>query len=49
VAASRFDPKPAAERLGCGTSQLVKFLKKEPRALAQVNEARRQLDLHRLQ
>ena len=49
VAASGFDPKLAAEKLGCGTSQLVKFLKKEPRALAQVNEARRQRSEHPLQ
>ncbi len=39
---SEFDPKPAGERLGCTASQLVKFLKKEPRALQQINAARSQ-------
>ncbi len=35
------DVKAAAEVLGCTASQLVKFLKEEPRALALVNEHRR--------
>ena len=42
LADCRMDAKAAAERLECGISQLVKFLKKEPRALAQVNAARRE-------
>ena len=33
LAAADFDPKPAAGALGCSVSQLVKLLKKEPRAL----------------
>jgi hypothetical protein len=49
LAESRFDPKPAAARLRCSASQLIKFLKTEPRALTQVNEARRLQDLHALQ
>ena len=44
-----FDLKPASAFLGCSTSQLVKFLKVEPRALQQVNERRTQLGLHQLQ
>jgi hypothetical protein len=44
----RFDPKPAGERLGCTASQIVKFLKKEPRAMLQVNQARTELGLHPL-
>lgn len=36
----------AAEQLGCTHSQLVKFLKLEPRGLALVNEVRRQYGLH---
>ena len=35
------DPKPAAEALGCTATQLLKFLKKEPRAAAGLNERRR--------
>ncbi len=38
----------AAERLNCSTSQLVKLLKKEPRALLQVNAGRAPLGLGRL-
>ena len=34
------DLKAAAEALGCSSSQLVKLLKIEPRALAMVNQAR---------
>jgi hypothetical protein len=35
------DPKLAAEWLRCSTSQLVKFLKNEPRALLALNDRRR--------
>ncbi len=35
-----FDPKAAADALGCSSSQLVKLLKLEPKALARVNRAR---------
>ena len=38
----------AAEALGCSATQLVKLLKEEPRALAQVNGRRRQAGRHPL-
>ena len=38
----------AAEKLGVSVSQLVKFLKKEPAALAKVNEVRKQRELRPL-
>ena len=34
------DPKAASEHLGCTASQLVKFLKTEPKAFAQMNATR---------
>ena len=40
LAANDFDPRPAAETLGCSASQLIKLMKKEPRAMAEVNEER---------
>ena len=40
--------KASAERLGCSVSQLVKFLKVEPRALELVNNRRKELDLRTL-
>ena len=43
-----WDVKAAAQALDCSTSQLVKLLQKEPRALAVVNQHRRRLDLHPL-
>lgn len=48
IAAHDFDVKAAADRLACSASQLVKFLKGEPRALAMVNEARRERGDHPL-
>ena len=42
------DPKPAAETLGCTTSQLLKLLKKEPRAAAWLNQRRRRRGLREL-
>lgn len=36
----QWDAKAAAEALNCSTSQLVKFLKQEPRAIALVNGQR---------
>ena len=38
----------AAQWLGCTNSQLIRFLKREPRALAQVNVRRRDRGLHPL-
>jgi hypothetical protein len=48
-AACEFDPKSAAAALKCSVSQLVKFLKKEPRSLMLVNHERAQRGLHGLQ
>jgi hypothetical protein len=49
VAAFGFDVKAAAAWLGCSTTQLVRFLKDEPRALALVNAARAERGRHALQ
>lgn len=43
-----WDTKKAAELLGCSTSQLVKFLKKEARGLAELNRQRELLGLGKL-
>jgi hypothetical protein len=48
LALSDFEPKPAALRLGCTASQLLKLLKLDPRALALVNRARTVRQLHDL-
>jgi hypothetical protein len=48
VTLERFDVARAARRLGCSTSQLVGLLKDEPRALEQVNAARRARGLRAL-
>jgi RF-1 domain len=42
------DPKDAAVLLGCSTTQLIKFLKLAPRALALINERRRAAGRHPL-
>ena len=42
------DPKRAATVLGISMSQLIKFLKKEPRAIQLVNQRRQQMGLHTL-
>ena len=49
LAETGHDPKRAAAELGCTPSQLVKLLKDEPRALALINERRREAGLHVLQ
>jgi hypothetical protein len=46
--AQAMDPAAAADWLGCTRSQLVRFLKLEPRALAQLNQARRSQGLRPL-
>jgi RF-1 domain len=46
--ASTYDVKTAASALGCSASQLIKFLKSEPRAFQVVNERRKALELHPL-
>jgi len=48
LAAAGFEPAAAAETLGCSASQLVKLLKKEPRALAWINAERSRCGLHPL-
>ncbi len=49
LSAHAMDPKQAAAALGCNVSQLVKLLKKEPRALAKVNRHRQEKGLRPLQ
>jgi hypothetical protein len=48
LAACQWDVSTAAESLQVTSSQLVKFLRRDPRALAQVNRAREQEGLHPL-
>ena len=48
LAAAGFEPAAAAETLGCSASQLIKLLKKEPRALAWINAERSRCGLHPL-
>lgn len=48
IAQCKWDPKPAGIWLLCSTSQLVRFIKNEPRALAMVNEGRARRGLHAL-
>ena len=45
---AEWDLKPVAERLGCSASQLVKFLKTDPRALAELNRQREAKGLGKL-
>jgi len=42
------DPKAAATKLGCSTSQLIKLFKTEPRALQWINQYRHQAGLKTL-
>lgn len=49
IAACEQDLKKTAEALRCSRSQLIKLLKKEPRAMTVVNQRRRQLGLGPLQ
>lgn len=48
LSANGFDPRPAGEALGCTPSQLVKLLKKEPRAIGLISAERVQRGLHPL-
>lgn len=48
LAAHEWDATAAAHQLGCSMSQLVKFLKLEPRALALLNQRRARLGLRTL-
>ena len=49
LAETGHDPKRAAVELGCSPSQLVKLIKDEPRALALINDLRREAGLHAFQ
>lgn len=49
ISACDADVKAAAAELGCTASQLVKLVKREPRAIAVVNRWRRDRGLHPLQ
>jgi hypothetical protein len=49
LAEHRVDAKAAADQLSCTVSQLVKFLKQEPRAFLLLNRWREEANLHRLQ
>ncbi len=49
LSANGFDPRPAGKSPGCTPSQLVKLLKKEPRAIGLVNAERARRGLHPLQ
>lgn len=49
VEQTRLDLAAAVGFLGCTSSQLIKFLKTEPRALILVNERRREVGMHPLQ
>ncbi|MCH9652242.1 MAG: peptide chain release factor-like protein [Planctomycetes bacterium] len=44
----QFDIKTSSQYLQCSSSQLIKFLKKEPRALALINRKRLESGLHSL-
>jgi hypothetical protein len=48
LATAEMDVSQAAEQLGCTSSQLIRFLKHEPRALQAVNEQRAGQGLHAL-
>ena len=48
LAAFEFDLKRSAEQLNVSSSQLIKFLKREPAVFASVNQQREQAGLHRL-
>jgi hypothetical protein len=48
LAAFGGEPKPAAAALGCTPSQLIGFLKIDPRAFALVNRWRSERKLHGL-
>ncbi len=46
IAQARWEPQPAAQRLGVTTSQLIKFVKDHPEALVSWNAQRHRLGLH---
>lgn len=44
----QFDVKAASQFLGCSSSQLIKFCKKDPRAFNSLNQKRQEAGLHPL-
>jgi len=48
IAAADFDPRSAAQHLGCSSSQLIKLIQQEPRALLWWNDRRLERGQHRL-
>jgi len=48
LAAAAYDPKPAAAHFDCTVSQLIRFLKKDPRALPLVNRRRHESGMYPL-
>lgn len=48
IAEAEFDPKPAAQHLGCSPTQLIKLIQHESRALVWWNARRLDRGLHRL-
>ena len=48
IAAAEFDPRPAAQHLGCSATQLVKLIQHEPRGMVWWNAQRLERGLHRL-
>lgn len=48
LAAADWEPRQAVEKLQCSSSQLLKFLKKEPRAFELLNRKRESLGMNRL-
>jgi hypothetical protein len=48
LANSGWEPRGAAEQLGCTSSQLVRFVKLEPAAFTELNRRRSELGLHPL-
>jgi len=48
IIAAGYDIKQASDLLRCSSSQLVRLLEKEPRALLLVNDARKRVGLHAL-
>lgn len=48
LAAENWDPRAAANRLNCTSSQLIRLIKREPRAIQLLNHERKARDLGRL-
>lgn len=48
LARAKWEPRAAAEALGCTASQLVRFIRLEPAAFTELNRRRAELGLHPL-